>query len=220
MLRLLTRARGFTAVLLIFIAVALGLLIAFPPEYPTVWANAHGSKSFDHLFNQVTLLGDWVIYLLAVAVGWRISHSRAVATIFALAVTGLTVSLLKHQVFPERNRPASVLGEMVIREAANSELHHRHSFPSGHTATAFAGFCCLAYFTRSMFLHILFGLGACTVAYSRLYLGQHFLGDVLAGAVIGSSAAYLSEWFFFVNPPAWLKKMAIFKAEHEKSARA
>jgi len=220
MLRLLTRVRGFTAVLLIFIALALGLLAAFSPEIPTVWANSHGSKGLDKFFNQLTLLGDWVIYLLAVAVGWRISHSRAVATIVALALTGLVVSLFKHQLFPERNRPVAVLGEMVIREPADSELHHRHSFPSGHTATAFAGFCCLAYFTRSFFLQALFALCAAAVAYSRLYLGQHFLGDVLAGAVIGSGIAFMSEWFFFVRPPAWIRQLTIFRREYEQTGQS
>ncbi len=66
------------------------------------------------------------------------------------------------------------------------------SFPSAHTMYAFQG---------ATFVHQRYGfsyyaaaayLGAAFVGYSRIEADKHYLGDVVAGAAIGS----LSSWFF------------------------
>jgi undecaprenyl-diphosphatase len=58
------------------------------------------------------------------------------------------------------------------------------SFPSGHAATAFAGAVSLSYLWRRG--APLFLLLAAAIAFSRVYLGVHYPGDVLAGAALGS----------------------------------
>lgn len=60
-----------------------------------------------------------------------------------------------------------------------------HSFPSGHTATAFALVFTIILLIKSKATKWLVLFLAFGVAYSRIYLGQHFLSDVLAGAFIG-----------------------------------
>jgi len=68
---------------------------------------------------------------------------------------------------------------------------NERSFPSAHTMFAFQG---------ATFIHQRYGLeyavaayfGATFVGYSRIQAEKHYLGDVLAGAAIGS----LSSWFF------------------------
>lgn len=204
MTKLIGQIPGFVLALLAFAAAAMAMLLFYDPGFPTLWANAHHSPWLDKFFNQMTLLGDWVIYVLAVAVGWRISHRRALATVMALALSGLLVSLLKFQVFDERKRPAGIYPSGTLRQVECETHHQAHSFPSGHTTTAFAGFCCLAFFTRSRGLQFAFGLAAVAVAYSRLYLGQHFLGDTLAGAMLGTLCALSSEYLFFHWKPRWL----------------
>jgi undecaprenyl-diphosphatase len=63
----------------------------------------------------------------------------------------------------------------------------RFSFPSGHTITAFAVAVSLSAFYPSLLPGLLFC--AASVALSRILLGMHFLSDVVAGALIGSSLA-------------------------------
>jgi membrane-associated phospholipid phosphatase len=64
-----------------------------------------------------------------------------------------------------------------------------HSFPSGHSATAFAGATMLAYFAPRARVP-LYAL-AVLIAYSRLYNGVHYPTDVLAGAALGTATALL-----------------------------
>ena len=68
-------------------------------------------------------------------------------------------------------------------------IPHSHSFPSGHTATSFAGATALSLLypraTPAFFLL------AAAIAYSRLYVGVHFPLDVVGGAVIGAATALL-----------------------------
>jgi undecaprenyl-diphosphatase len=68
-------------------------------------------------------------------------------------------------------------------------IPHSHSFPSGHTATAFAGATVLSFFVprAAPAFYVL----AAAIAYSRLYVGVHFPLDVAGGIVIGVATALL-----------------------------
>jgi membrane-associated phospholipid phosphatase len=68
-------------------------------------------------------------------------------------------------------------------------IPHSHSFPSGHTATSFAGATALSVvYPRGA---PVFSLVAAAIGYSRLYVGVHFPLDVVGGAVIGVATALL-----------------------------
>jgi undecaprenyl-diphosphatase len=60
------------------------------------------------------------------------------------------------------------------------------SFPSGHSATSFAGATVLAAFLPRRAAPVLFALAA-GIAFSRIYVGVHWPFDVLAGALLGTA---------------------------------
>ncbi len=66
----------------------------------------------------------------------------------------------------------------------------RYSLPSGHTAAAFLMAMLIAHFYPPLgeFVYLWAGL----VALSRVFLGVHFLTDIVIGALLGSACAYVS----------------------------
>lgn len=73
-----------------------------------------------------------------------------------------------------------------LKKAKNS------SFPSGHTAEAFATATSLTLISHKWYVAVPAFAWAGLVGYSRLYLGVHFPSDVIAGALIGGGSAWLS----------------------------
>ena len=83
-------------------------------------------------------------------------------------------------------------------------MHSSYSFPSGHAATIFAMCLILAGFTRNKTLKILFLFIAFLVAFSRVYLSQHFLTDMYAGSFIGILSSVLIFVIFDGFKAKWL----------------
>jgi len=77
------------------------------------------------------------------------------------------------------------------------------SFPSGHTSLAFATATSLAIECKKWYVVIPAYIWATGVGYSRLYLGEHYPSDVLAGAIVGAGSAWLSHW---INKKYFSKK--------------
>lgn len=67
------------------------------------------------------------------------------------------------------------------------------SFPSGHTASAFAGAAAILIHSRRWGAVAM--VYAALVGVSRMYLCVHWPTDVVAGALVGTALALLAVWF-------------------------
>jgi undecaprenyl-diphosphatase len=115
--------------------------------------------------------------------GMRLIRGTAVP----LAIAGVIVELPIKAFFKRRRPFISIIQAIVIGRKPGS-----WSFPSGHSAVAFAG---AWLFSQKMPRRTgLFYLVASLVGFSRIYLGNHYPGDVAVGSLLGTLFAMLSRW--------------------------
>jgi undecaprenyl-diphosphatase len=145
------------------------------------------SPAVTRLMCTVTRLGDsatwtWLGIVLLV-LGGEARHAGRLLAASALLATAIT-QILKR--LSRRPRPSLGCAGFV----ALVEDPDRFSFPSGHTAAAFA--VAVAYAGAMGTLAPWFLAFALLVAASRVYLGAHYPLDVAAGAVLGAASGALA----------------------------
>lgn len=132
-----------------------------------------------------------IIYLLLKNFNWRITIYCIIAAILTIAFAD---QMCAHVIRPMvcRLRPANL----------NNPLHKfihivygyrggKYSFPSCHSANSFAFAFYVFLVFKKRWLTIFVMTWATINSYSRIYLGVHYVGDIIAGAIIGTIGAYL-----------------------------
>lgn len=187
--------------LLVFPAL-LVLVLSVPKEVIYIKVNALHSPFMDVLMQYWTMLGDGLLLFIAVTGLLMISFRHFLTGIAAFALSGLGAESLKRLLFSEMPRPVKYFEQAGMGDqlylVEGIDLHNWFSFPSGHTSTAFAVFFALSLMTRSALAQAGFFLLALGVGYSRIYLSQHFLADVVGGSFLG----LLSGWIAWM----WIRR--------------
>lgn len=101
----------------------------------------------------------------------------------------LSSSMLKPLV--SRPRPTWDPGIGSLVHTVNDYRGGRFGFPSSHAANTFAVATLLNLILRTSWIRWLF-LWAGVVSYSRIYLGVHYPGDVMVGALLGVVCGWIS----------------------------
>lgn len=181
-----------SSVLLVILLAA----ILIPKGNDVLLVNGLHNDITDRFFTIITHAGDGKVFIPVIILMLFVRISYSLVALSAWAMHGVFCSVLKRLMFPESLRPAGILDDDLLYFVPGVVVHTNYSFPSGHTATAFcfAIVISLVMQKRIVFLATM-GL-ALIVAYSRIYLLQHFLTDVVAGAVIGTATA-LACWYIF-----------------------
>jgi len=153
-----------------------------PPRWIRVWMLA-ASRAGDGWL--------WWCCGLAVLVSHDSARHQAIGAAALAVVTGILIfKILKRSV--GRSRPCALEPHCW----ANLLPPDQFSFPSGHSITALAVAVSLGTFYPAALPVLMFC--AVSVAISRLLLGMHFLTDVVAGAVLGTTLGYTAAQLFKV----------------------
>jgi membrane-associated phospholipid phosphatase len=153
----------------------------------------HQTYTAKNFMRHVSWLGDWPEHfalglVLAGIAWWRGSKKWTrifLSMLIALALAGLAARAI--EISTRRARP-SVKSEEVWNGPRFSSKYH--AFPSGHTAAS------TAFFAVLLFANWRIGL-ACLpipllIGFSRIYVGAHYLSDVVCAALLGFLCAFLA----------------------------
>lgn len=157
--------------------------------------NKYHTPFLDAFFRTLTHIGGnlpWIVCAIMIFVKmWK-----GVMLTLAQLIATIIVQPIKHLL--HHPRPITVFNEanidLPIVEGVN--LHAWNSFPSGHTAAAFALMLGIAVFLPKWWQKSICLIFAILAGYSRIYLSQHFLDDVVAGAIIGIVSVYIAMLFY------------------------
>ena len=161
--------------------------------------NASLPVACDPLFRYGTHLADGLVptgiaVVLLLTSTWR----RFLMLGLSTAISALVVQFLKRNVFGDMLRPVEHLSSMPeLRLIDGVELNHHFSFPSGHSTAAYAMCLALAVLSGRVRWAGWLAVGAAFMAFSRVYLSQHFTEDILAGAFLGTVTAWaVHRWLY------------------------
>src|SRR3954452_11139913 len=151
----------------------------------TVWIATHRWGPLNPLFiglGWIEKLGAvWIVLALLVGVLLRLGLWR---TLGLAVFTGVVTFLADAATFGIKDLVQRPRPFVAHREIHPLYVVHSDSFPAGHAATAFAGAVVLAWAWRR-WLPLFVALAA-AIGFSRVYVGDHCVGDILGGAFIGA----------------------------------
>lgn len=145
-----------------------------------------GKELIDKAFIYISYLGEAYLFIVvAVMIYWLFEKKWAYQFITAFLASTVVVSVMK--VLIKRPRPYQASSEVksIGKPAHEAYGEQSYAFPSGHSQAAAAISTGVVKKTKNWFVWILMILNIILVPFSRLYLGQHYLTDVLAGITIG-----------------------------------
>jgi membrane-associated phospholipid phosphatase len=203
MKQILYQLRWFFIPYLIVLSICLIIKLTYTRDEIYYAVNSMYSNWADAAAPYVTNIGSgWTVVVLTLIL---LLFSYRNAFLFATAniVTALVAQTLKH--YFDAPRPQLYFKDSLdrIHFVLGTEQLSLHSFPSGHTVSAFASAIVITYICRNKMWGWLLFLLACVVGYSRMYLSQHFFEDVTAGSAIGVIVTAI--WLYWAEGRQFLK---------------
>ncbi|MDD4185001.1 MAG: phosphatase PAP2 family protein [Candidatus Izemoplasmatales bacterium] len=154
------------------------------------WLQSFRSDLWDFFFQMWTIFGEELVIVgLMGFVYWCYDKKVGEALGITVFVSLVVNSIIK--VIVQRPRP------FLVDEAITNirpQTAGGFSFPSGHTQGAATVFGGLAIWIRKRLFSIIVGVIIVMVALSRMYLGVHYLSDVVVGALLALGISYAFYW--------------------------
>ncbi len=140
------------------------------------------------------------IYLVLIAfLIWRYRW-KSIGLILTLAVLITLSDQLSVVCFKEvfhRLRPCHNPAITELVHLVHGKCGGKYGFVSSHAANTFAAASFLHYLFENRYFSISIFIWAAIISYSRIYLGVHYPGDVLGGALLGLGLGYIVSDVYF-----------------------
>ena len=165
------------------------------------WIQSVQNEFLDALMVGITTLGNGGAVFIAIGLALLFTkkyRKAGLAVLVALLVMLLCNDLFLKEFFA-RPRPFNLLGTDPEKYAFWGEKYifpeliskpTSYSFPSGHTASAFAAAIALLWHNRKFGIPVT--IFAALMGFSRIYVEVHYCTDVIAGVISGTICAFVA----------------------------
>ena len=153
--------------------------------------------------------GAWAYLVVALGflyLAYRQGWKQMLLILLALALTITLADQLSSGVIKplvQRLRPthdAEIGGLIHLVKGYRAGMY---GFVSSHAANSFGAAVLVALLFRHRILVAVIMLWATIVSYSRMYMGVHYPGDIVCGAMIGVVSAYIAYRLFTIASKKW-----------------
>jgi membrane-associated phospholipid phosphatase len=200
LLKIINKNRLFYSSCLALTTACIFFLICYSKADTFIIMNGFHTSLLTILFQNITFCGDGLFIIIVftiIMISFKKHRDLGVVLLISYLSSGLLSQVIKQ--FVTSPRPSVYFESLhyayYLDTFSNCRIGFR-SFPSGHTASAFAMVTVLTSYFKKRHVWALCLLFAVAIGYSRIYLAHHFLIDVLAGALIGVLLGTLSVLWF------------------------
>jgi len=176
-----------------------------------LFLNSFNNEVFDIVMSYITITATWIpfyillIYFIYKKYKFKYGSYILIFLILSIAAADFGSVHLFKNVF-HRLRPCHNIDLQDLIHLVNSKCGGQFGFISSHAANVFSIAMFISLLFKNKYVWISMMIWAMLISYSRIYLGVHYPGDILGGALWGMLVSYL---FYSINKRLILSKLQL-----------
>ena len=180
----------------IIVLIILAPLLLVSRDQSLLFINGLHSPPLDWLIKKITWLGEGFMLCVCIMLLLFLRIKWAFVFVIGLLIHVLLIQINKQYLFNDILRPFGyfkALGkEDVLHIVEGIKIHHKTSFPSGHTTGAAFAASFIALALKNRKISYILAIITISIGFSRVYLAQHFIIDIYFGVLFGTLSSVLS----------------------------
>lgn len=169
-----------------------------------LWLNSFHNPFFDNIMwlasGKLTWLPLYFIFLVFLIIKYKKDCWLPILGIALVILLSDQISSGLIKPLAERLRPSHEPSLQGLVHLVNAYKGGKYGFVSSHAANSFGLAVFFVLLVRRRWFTVSILIWAAIVSYSRVYLGVHYPGDIIGGALVGSLSALLVsipvQWAF------------------------
>lgn len=163
-----------------------------------LWFNGFHNAFFDQVMWVISGKMTWLpLYLFLLGVIIYKYKVKSIPIILGIVLSIVLADQLSVKAFKEvfeRLRPSHNESIQHLIHNINNYKGGKFGFVSSHAANSFALAAYISFLYKRKWIGWSMFAWANIVSYSRIYLGVHYPGDILGGAILGFACGYFAYW--------------------------